>query len=323
MWVEESPSLTFVARTHARRPLYTSAAGKTLLANLPDDEMYRLLDMAGPEQQGEVRRFLAELPGIRTTPIWPSTGAPRSPTRSSSPRPCWHTTAGSSPRSAPPSIPHKEIVSTTSARSSRPPLRSSPRATGSARREPSPEGLPADSCPAGRPGPSTWRASNATVSSGSGSRTFISLMVGSLAHAWIDDEDGHRRGLSDLRRPGGSCSSPARTARPGVTPHASLRWTATSRSTPSGSVTWTVTSSPALHMAPAPRDRRRGAVLVRPDRFVAWRSLAGSETADRARHRSRPDPRPLAGGPCPGRRLGGVRLSDPPRPTGRCRKPSA
>mgnify|MGYP003694174463 CR=1 FL=1 len=43
---EESPSLTFVARTHARRPLYTSAAGKTLLANVPDDEMYRLLDLA-------------------------------------------------------------------------------------------------------------------------------------------------------------------------------------------------------------------------------------------------------------------------------------
>ena len=42
---EESPSLTFVARTHARRPLYTSAAGKTLLANVPDDEMYRLLDL--------------------------------------------------------------------------------------------------------------------------------------------------------------------------------------------------------------------------------------------------------------------------------------
>jgi DNA-binding IclR family transcriptional regulator len=64
---EESPSLTFVARTHARRPLYTSAAGKTLLANLPDDEMYRLLDMASPEQQGEVRQFLAELPAIRAT----------------------------------------------------------------------------------------------------------------------------------------------------------------------------------------------------------------------------------------------------------------
>jgi DNA-binding IclR family transcriptional regulator len=63
---EESPSLTFVARTHARRPLYTSAAGKTLLANVPDDEMYRFLDLAGPEQAGEVRQFLVELPEIRS-----------------------------------------------------------------------------------------------------------------------------------------------------------------------------------------------------------------------------------------------------------------
>jgi DNA-binding IclR family transcriptional regulator len=63
---EESPSLTFVARTQARRPLYTSAAGKTLLANVPDDEMNRLLDLAGPEQASEVRQFLAELPEIRS-----------------------------------------------------------------------------------------------------------------------------------------------------------------------------------------------------------------------------------------------------------------
>ncbi|MBV8520967.1 MAG: helix-turn-helix domain-containing protein [Acetobacteraceae bacterium] len=63
---EQSPSLTFVARTHARRPFYTSAAGKTLLANVPDDEMYRLLDLASPEQAGEVRQFLAELPEIRS-----------------------------------------------------------------------------------------------------------------------------------------------------------------------------------------------------------------------------------------------------------------
>jgi len=63
---DESPSLTFVARTHARRPLYTSAAGKTLLANVPDEEMYRLLDLAGPEQAGDVRQFLAELPDIRS-----------------------------------------------------------------------------------------------------------------------------------------------------------------------------------------------------------------------------------------------------------------
>jgi DNA-binding IclR family transcriptional regulator len=63
---EESPSLTFVARTRARRPLYTSAAGKTLLANVPDDEMNRLLDLAGPEHAGAVRQFLAELPEIRS-----------------------------------------------------------------------------------------------------------------------------------------------------------------------------------------------------------------------------------------------------------------
>jgi DNA-binding IclR family transcriptional regulator len=63
---EESPNLTFVARTQARRPLYTSAAGKTLLANVGDEEMYRLLDLAGPEQADQVRRFLAELPEIRS-----------------------------------------------------------------------------------------------------------------------------------------------------------------------------------------------------------------------------------------------------------------
>jgi DNA-binding IclR family transcriptional regulator len=58
--------MTFVARTHARRPLYTSAAGKTLLANVPDAEMHRLLDLASPEQAGEVRQFLAELLDIRS-----------------------------------------------------------------------------------------------------------------------------------------------------------------------------------------------------------------------------------------------------------------
>src|SRR5271166_3902059 len=63
---EESPSLTFVARTHARRPLYTSAAGNTSLANVRDEEMYRLLDLASPQQAGEVRQFLAELPEIRS-----------------------------------------------------------------------------------------------------------------------------------------------------------------------------------------------------------------------------------------------------------------
>jgi DNA-binding IclR family transcriptional regulator len=72
---EESPALTYVARTHARRPLYTSAAGKTLLANVPDGEMYRLLDFAGAEQAGEVRQFLAELPEIRATGLAFNRGA--------------------------------------------------------------------------------------------------------------------------------------------------------------------------------------------------------------------------------------------------------
>ena len=72
---QESPGLTYVARTHARRPLYTSAAGKTLLANVPDEEMYRLLDLAGPDQAGEVRQFLAELPDIRATRLAFNRGA--------------------------------------------------------------------------------------------------------------------------------------------------------------------------------------------------------------------------------------------------------
>ena len=37
-----------------------------MLANVPDDEMYRLLDLASPQQAGEVRQFLAELPEIRS-----------------------------------------------------------------------------------------------------------------------------------------------------------------------------------------------------------------------------------------------------------------
>jgi DNA-binding IclR family transcriptional regulator len=62
---EESPTLTFAARTHARRSLYATAAGKALLANVPENEMYSLLDLAGPEQADDVRQFLAELPEIR------------------------------------------------------------------------------------------------------------------------------------------------------------------------------------------------------------------------------------------------------------------
>ncbi|MCX4515298.1 hypothetical protein OHA27_34270 [Streptomyces sp. NBC_01619] len=63
---QESPGLTLVARTQARRSLFTTAAGKTLLASVPDEEMHRLLKLAGAEQAGEVRQFLVELPEIRS-----------------------------------------------------------------------------------------------------------------------------------------------------------------------------------------------------------------------------------------------------------------
>ena len=90
---EESPSLTFVARTHARRPLYTSAAGKTLLANVPDDEMYRLLDL-GELRSRQARSDNSSPSSPRSAPAdSPSTGESRSRTRSPWPRPCWHPTA--------------------------------------------------------------------------------------------------------------------------------------------------------------------------------------------------------------------------------------
>ena len=89
---EESPSLTFVARTHARRPLYTSAAGKTLLANVPDDEMYRLLDLAARSRRARFDNSSPSSP--RSAPAdSPLIGELRSRTRSPWPRRCWHLTA--------------------------------------------------------------------------------------------------------------------------------------------------------------------------------------------------------------------------------------
>ena len=131
---EESPGLTYVARTHARRPLYTSAAGKTLLANVPDQEMYRLLDLARPDQAGEVRQFLAELPEIRATRLAYNRGATLADAFVVA-TPLLTATAGSSPPSAPPSTPQKPIVSTPSAKSSRRRLPRSVRSTASMRAE--------------------------------------------------------------------------------------------------------------------------------------------------------------------------------------------
>jgi DNA-binding IclR family transcriptional regulator len=48
------------------RPVVGHGVGKTLLANVSDEEMYRFLEPASAEQAGEVRQFLAELPEIRS-----------------------------------------------------------------------------------------------------------------------------------------------------------------------------------------------------------------------------------------------------------------
>jgi len=63
---DKEPNLIFVARTRARRPLCTSAAGKVLLGNVAEEEMYRPLDLAGPEHAADALRFVAELPDIRS-----------------------------------------------------------------------------------------------------------------------------------------------------------------------------------------------------------------------------------------------------------------
>jgi 2,4-dichlorophenol 6-monooxygenase len=99
-----------------------------------------------------------------------------------------------------------------------------------------------------------------------------------LPHAWIDDEDGNRRACATSWRPAGSCSWPARTARAGVRLPGELAAAAD-------------VSIDAIRIGHLDGDlydsrcmwlRRRGisaggAVLVRPDRFVAWRSIGGCD----------------------------------------------
>jgi hypothetical protein len=50
-----------------------------------------------------------------------------------------------------------------------------------------------------------------------------------------------------------------------------------SRSTPCGSATSTATLRPALRWLRRAEIGRDGAILVRPDRFVAWRQATASE----------------------------------------------
>lgn len=59
--------LDFMARFHRRGPLLRSAMGKTILANLPDDEMHSFLVSAGRDDPAGVNEFLAEVSDIRAT----------------------------------------------------------------------------------------------------------------------------------------------------------------------------------------------------------------------------------------------------------------
>ena len=99
-----------------------------------------------------------------------------------------------------------------------------------------------------------------------------------LPHAWIDDEDGHRRALRDLVAPGrflliagedgeAWCDAARQLAADGDVPLDAIRIGHLDGDLFDPRCTW-------LRHRGIGAD---GAVLVRPDRFVAWRSLAGSE----------------------------------------------
>jgi IclR family transcriptional regulator, acetate operon repressor len=52
-----------IRRPHPRpSPAVSERRGKALLANIPDDELNRLLDLASPQRAGEIRQFLARAP---------------------------------------------------------------------------------------------------------------------------------------------------------------------------------------------------------------------------------------------------------------------
>jgi 2,4-dichlorophenol 6-monooxygenase len=99
-----------------------------------------------------------------------------------------------------------------------------------------------------------------------------------LPHAWIDDEDGKRRPIKDLVEPGhwlliagergeAWCEAARRLAGEGDLPLEAVRI---------GHVDGDL-FDPRSMWARRREIEPSGAVLVRPDRFVAWRSLAGSD----------------------------------------------
>ena len=97
-----------------------------------------------------------------------------------------------------------------------------------------------------------------------------------LPHAWIDDELGGRRPIKDLVDPGPSCDR--RRAGPGlVRRRGSSRPDTASRSTPCASATSTATCTTRVCAWIRLRQiTAEGAILVRPDRHVAWRNVGAA-----------------------------------------------
>lgn len=73
--VSENPDTDFLTRDHQRRPLLSTALGKTILANLPDDELDSYLTSTGRNDPTVVESFLRDLPGIRRTGLAFNRGA--------------------------------------------------------------------------------------------------------------------------------------------------------------------------------------------------------------------------------------------------------
>ena len=95
-----------------------------------------------------------------------------------------------------------------------------------------------------------------------------------LPHAWIEDEDGDRRPIKDLVAPGRFLLIAGRGRRArGARRPTSWPPRPASRSTRCGSATSTATSTTrAARGCATARSQSDGAILVRPDRFIAWRA---------------------------------------------------